>query len=90
VSSNAKLGPASTALVPVKVVKGRRAPARRAANPRGKATPASGAIQIELAGARIFLHGAVSEMNLANGLRALARRSRSARCRQSCRDGGVF
>lgn len=66
--------PASAVLVPVKVVKGRRARAKRAARPRVKATPATGAIQIELAGARIFLHGVVSETNLAIVLRALARR----------------
>jgi transposase len=64
----------SSALVPVKVVKARRALARRTARSRTKATPATGAIQVELAGARIFLHGAVSEANLAIVLRALARR----------------
>jgi hypothetical protein len=37
-------------------------------------TPATGAIQIELGGARIFLHGAVSETNLAIVLRTLSRR----------------
>jgi transposase len=66
--------PASTALVAVKVVKAGRTRVRRAARPRVKATPATGAIQIELAGARIFLHGTVSETNLAIVLRALARR----------------
>jgi transposase len=66
--------PASSALVPVKVVKAMRTRVRGAARPRVKATPATGAIQIELAGARIFLHGGVSETNLAIVLRALARR----------------
>jgi transposase len=66
--------PPSTSLVPVKVVKARRARVSRATRPRARAMPATGAIQIELAGARIFLHGAVSETNLAIVLRALPRR----------------
>jgi transposase len=64
----------AAALVPVTVVKPKRARVRRAAKPRVKATPAAGTIEIELAGARIFLHGAVSEADLASTLRALARR----------------
>jgi len=63
----------STALVPVRVVKGKRKPAKRARVGRAQAKPA-GAIELEIAGARIFLHGAVSEANLAVVLRALMRR----------------
>ena len=64
----------SAALVPVKVVKKPRKRARRAGTPKAKATPIAGTIEIELAGARIYLHGAVSETDLASTLRALARR----------------
>jgi transposase len=64
----------AAALVPVKIVKKRRVRIGRAAAPRAKATPVAGTIEIELAGARIYLHGAVSEADLANTLRALARR----------------
>jgi transposase len=64
----------TAALVPVKVVKKPRKRVRRTSTPRAKATPVAGTIEIELAGARIFLHGAVSETDLANTLRALARR----------------
>jgi transposase-like protein len=65
---------ASSALVPVTVVRQKKRRVKRAARPCAKPTPATGAIQIELAGARIFLHGVVSETNLAIVLRALARR----------------
>ncbi len=65
---------ASGALVPVTVVKEKRRRLKRAALSRGKAVPPAGAIEVELSGARIFLHGAVSEVNLAIVLRALARR----------------
>jgi len=66
----------SAALVPVTVIKATRRKARRRpqAKPRTKATPVAGTIEIEVAGARIYLHGAVSESNLASTLRALARR----------------
>ena len=64
---------ASTALVPVRVVKAKRKPAKRAAARPTPAEPA-GAIEIEISGARIFLHGTVSEANLAAVLRAIASR----------------
>ena len=64
----------STALVPVTVTRGKRRAARRASVRRAKAVAAAGAIEIELAAARITLHGAVSETNLGAVLRALARK----------------
>ena len=66
----------SAALVPVKLVKtGRkRVVVAKAAKPRAKATPAKGTIEIELPGARIYLHGTVCEADLASALRALARK----------------
>jgi len=66
----------SVALVPVTVVKARRRHGRTAkvTKPRAKATPPTGTIEIEVPGARIYLHGAVSEADLASALRALARR----------------
>ena len=64
----------SAALVPVTVVKSKRHRVKRTTNRRSRATPVAGAIEIEMPGARIFLHGAVSEANLAAVLRALARR----------------
>jgi hypothetical protein len=66
--------------VPVTVVKARRRPAKRAERVRrhpdlrDKVVAASGAIEVELSGARIVLHGPVSEASLATVLRALARR----------------
>jgi transposase len=65
---------ASGALVPVTVVKEKKRRVKRTARARAKAAPSAGAIEVELAGARIFLHGAVSEVNLAIVLRALAGR----------------
>jgi transposase len=66
---------ASTALVPVAVVRTKkRRLAKRPRRARSKPTPAAGAIEIEMAGARILLHGAVSEANLSAVLRALARK----------------
>jgi transposase len=49
---------------------------RRRKNPvaSNATTGSSGAIEIELAGARIYLHGVVSESNLMTVLKALARR----------------
>lgn len=64
----------STALVPVTVVKGKKRAERGSARPRAGTTSAPGAIEVEVAGARIFLHGAVSEANLSIVLRALARK----------------
>jgi transposase-like protein len=66
----------SAALVPVTVVKTKRRRVRTAkvTKPRAKAAPASGTIEIEVPGARIYLHGAVSESDLASTLRALARK----------------
>jgi transposase len=65
---------ASGALVPVTVVREKKRREERTARPQAKVVPTAGAIEIELAGARIFLHGAVSEVNLAIVLRALAGR----------------
>ena len=67
-------GAAATALVPVKVVKARRRATRRARPKRAERASIAGAIELEVSGARIILHGAVSETNLAAVLRALARR----------------
>lgn len=64
----------SGALVPVTVVKLKRRRKKTVARPRTKAVPAAGAIEVELSGARIFLHGTVSETNLAIVLRALGRK----------------
>jgi len=64
----------SGALVPVTVVRERKRRLKRTTRPRAKALTPAGAIEVELPGARIFLHGAVSEANLAIVLRALARR----------------
>jgi transposase len=69
------------ALVPVTVAKSKRRPVKRAAHVRrhpdlrANATAGVvGAIELEIAGARIFLHGAVSEANLGAVLRALGRK----------------
>jgi transposase-like protein len=65
----------STALVPVTVSKSKkRRPAKRPRRARRKPAPAAGAIEIEMADARIILHGTVSEANLGAALRALARK----------------
>ena len=64
----------SEALVPVTVVKPGKRRTRTEAQGRVKPTPEVGAIEVEIAGARIFLHGTVSETNLAMVLRALAGR----------------
>jgi len=64
----------SAALVPVTVVKPEKRPTRTEAQGRLKATPEVGAIEVEIAGSRIFLHGTLSETNLAMVLRALAGR----------------
>jgi len=47
---------------------------RRATVARGAAVRSPGAIEIEVSGARIYLHGSVSEANLQAVLRALAKR----------------
>jgi transposase len=62
------------ALVPVTVAKAKRRRKKIVVRRRAKAAPAAGAIEVELSGARIFLHGAVSEANLAIVLRALGRK----------------
>jgi transposase len=64
----------SSALVPVTVLRGRKRRVKRTARAQAKAATPAGAIEVELPGARVFLHGAVSEVNLAIVLRALARR----------------
>jgi transposase len=66
----------SAALVPVTVVKTRslRGMIAKATRPAGKTKTTAGTIEIEVAGARIYLHGAVSESDLASTLRALARK----------------
>ena len=65
---------AGGALVPVTVFKEKKRRVKPAAPSRAKAMPTASAIEVELPGARIFLHGAVSEVNLAIVLQALARR----------------
>ena len=66
----------SAALVAVTVTKtrGRRVKAGKTRKPRRISEPTRGTIEIEVPGARIYLHGAVSESDLASALRALARR----------------
>ncbi len=64
----------SAALVPVTVVKSKPQRVEGTTNRRAKQTPAAGTIEIEVPGARIYLHGVVSEANLGATLRALARR----------------
>ncbi len=66
----------SAALVPVTVVKTRRQRVKVAKSTKraGKAKPTTGMIEIEVCGARIYLHGAVSESDLGSTLRALARK----------------
>ena len=66
----------TAALVPVTVIKAKRRRARRPepGRVRAQATSAAGTIEIEMPGARIYLHGTVSESDLASTLRALARR----------------
>lgn len=67
-------------LLPVTVVepagagagKAKRKYTRQLARADGKALRSPGAIEIELAGARIYLHGSVSEANLQAVLKALA------------------
>ncbi|SPE21333.1 transposase [Burkholderiales bacterium] len=71
-----------TALVPVTVVQPTPKPETQAKRKRRRRSTAAtdaahrtaGAIEIELAGARIYLHGAISEANLQIVLKALARR----------------
>jgi len=65
---------ASGALVPVMVVKAKKRRVKRTVRPWARSVATPGAIEVELPGARIFLHGAVSETNLAIVLRALGRR----------------
>jgi transposase len=65
-------------LLPVTVAKPapkRKRAYRRRAKPAGNpAARVAGTIEIELPGARIYLHGTVSESDLASTLRALARK----------------
>lgn len=61
-------------LLPVTVVEAKRKRARRASGIRAAAASSAGAIEIELPGARIYLHGTVSEARLEAVLKALARR----------------
>jgi hypothetical protein len=44
----------------------------KATKPAGKSKATTGTIEIEVTGARIYLHGAVSESDLASTLRALS------------------
>lgn len=64
----------STALVPVTVLKGKNRASRGSRGAPPGAAPSAGAIEIEVAGARIFLYGSVCEANLAIVLRLVARR----------------
>ena len=59
---------------PKAVSQPKRKYSRRLAAPRRTASKTPGAIEIELPGARIYLHGGVSEANLRAVLRALAKR----------------
>jgi len=75
-----KLVPANkpATLLPVAVAtpaaKHKRAYRRRSTSARKPAARVAGTIEIELPGARIYLHGTVSESDLASTLRALARK----------------
>ncbi len=64
----------SAPLLPVTVVKPKPKRARRGDGTRLAAAAGAGAIEIELPGARIYLHGTVSEARLEAVLKALARR----------------
>ena len=64
----------SAALVPVTVIKTKRQHIKRTTKPRANGTATAGTIEIEVPGARIYLHGAVCEADLACTLRALAGR----------------
>jgi len=64
----------SVALLPVTVVKPKPKRARRASGTHAASASSAGAIEIEVPGARIYLHGTVSEARLEAVLKALARR----------------
>jgi len=64
----------SVPLLPVTVVKAKPKRARRGDGTRAAAAASAGAIEIELPGARIYLHGTVSEARLEAVLKVLARR----------------
>ena len=64
----------SVPLLPVTVVKPKPKRAGRASRTRAASASSVGAIEIELPGARIYLHGTVSEAKLEAVLKALARR----------------
>jgi transposase len=64
----------SVPLLPVTVVKPKSKRARRASGTHAASASSAGAIEIELPGARIYLHGTVSEARLEAVLKALARR----------------
>jgi len=64
----------SAALVPVRVIKTKRQRIKRTTKPRANGTATPGTIEIEVPGARIYLHGVVCEADLACALRALARK----------------
>jgi transposase len=63
----------SIALVPVAVVEAKGKAVKRTQRPRAKAVAATGYIEIEIAGARLYLRGPVSEASLATVLRVLGR-----------------
>jgi transposase len=63
----------SVPLLPVTVVKPKPR-VRRDSGTRAASASSAGAIEIELPGARVFLHGSVSEARLEAVLKALARR----------------
>ena len=64
----------SVPLLPVTVVKPKPKRAGRASRTRAASASSVGAIEIELPGVRIYLHGTVSEAKLEAVLKALARR----------------
>jgi transposase len=64
----------SVPLLPVTVVKPKPKRARRASGTHAAPASSAGAIEIEVPGARIYLHGTVSEARLEAVLKVLARR----------------
>jgi transposase len=60
--------------VPTPAPKRKRAYRRRSTSARKPVARVTGTIEIELPGARIYLHGGVSESDLASTLRALTRK----------------
>ena len=66
--------PPTSTLVPVEVVKAGHRRSQPAARTGAKQAVGVGAIEIELSGARIYVHGTVCEASLAVVLRTFARK----------------